>query len=189
MTLPEKWLTVDPGEDCGWSVWSGTNFVTHGTDKMWEFGDAVWSEVLRQLGGGINQETSEIIAPGIDHLQEALQGISLIVLENWSLYPWKLRSGDLDWDECRTARLIGSLYQSCRVAGWEYEQQPAQIKERAIAAGAELYFSHPLRENRHANDATMHGVFRVAKENKQKWTNLGETSWIVPSDTPMEAAS
>lgn len=165
-------------------MWSGMNFVTHGTDKMWDFGDAVWAEAFKQMGA-----EDYALPPGIEHLEEALDGIKLVVVENWSIYPWEARKGSLDWDECRTARLIGSLYQACRLVGWDYEQQPAAIKERAIAAGAELYFSHPLRENRHANDATMHGVFRVAKENKQKWANLGETSWIVPSDTPTEAAS
>jgi hypothetical protein len=173
MSLPDRWLTVDPGEDTGWAVWSDKEFVTHGTNKMWEFGDAVWAEAFRQLG--------QYTEPDGDHLQESLQGISLIVAENWTLYPWKLRNGELDWDECRTARLIGSLYQACRVANWDYEQQGAKIKERAVAAGAESYFSHPLRENRHANDATMHGVYRIAVEEKAQWADLSQTSWMVAS--------
>jgi hypothetical protein len=142
---------------------------------MWELSDAVWAEALAPFGA------AALVAPGIDHLQEALEGISLIILENFSLYPWKLRDGSLDWDEVRTARLIGSLYSACRIAGWGYEQQPAQIKERAIAAGAETLFSYPLRENRHANDATMHGVFRIAKDAKEKWADLGQSSWLEPT--------
>lgn len=178
MRLPDKWLTVDPGEDTGWAVWSGNEFVTHGTDKMWLFGDAVWEEALRQMGGTAPLPPDANPEP---HLTEALTDISLIVVENWTLYPWELRKGHLDWDECRTARLIGSLYQVCRLMGWDYEQQPAQIKERAIAAGAEAYFSHPLRENRHANDATMHGVFRIAKQAGAAWTDLSKKSWSEPA--------
>lgn len=174
MGLPDHWLTVDPGEDCGWATWSGTEFVQHGTDKMWEFGDAVWNEAFIQMF-----DTGLAYEP--DHLTDALKGIKLVVVENWSLYPWKLINHELDWDECRTARLIGSLYQACRLAGWEYEQQGAKIKERAIAAGAETLFSHPLRENRHANDATMHGVFRIAAEKKEGWTNLSASSWTTDS--------
>jgi hypothetical protein len=176
MTLPEKWLTVDPGEDCGWAIWSGTEFVEHGTDKMWEFADALWSEALSQLGAGAAAAISE---PGIDHLQENLKDIKLVVVENWTLYPEVARSGGLDWDECRTARLIGAIYEACRIAGWDYEQQGALIKRRALAAGAESYFSHPLHENRHANDATMHGVFRIALENGAKWADMNDKSWEV----------
>jgi hypothetical protein len=172
--LPEKWISMDPGEDFGWALWSGTEFLEHGTDKMWDVGDAIfmvacWDQGLPQLVGG-------------DPLADKFDGISLIVVENWQLYPWKLRSGQLDWDECRTARIIGHIYGICRQTGWTYEQQPALIKERAIAAGAESYFSHPLRENRHANDATMHGVFRIALEANAAWTDLSTASWVVEDD-------
>lgn len=177
--LPDRWLSCDPGEDTGWAVWSGTEFVEHGTDKMWDFSDAVFTVALQQLAPEVFPPVSDTNSDPIAFLVQALEGISLIVVENWNLYPWKLRSGELDWDECRTARLIGSLFAVCRAAGWQYEQQPALIKERAVAAGAENYFSRPLHECRHQNDATMHGVFRIAKENKEKWANLGQTSWIV----------
>jgi hypothetical protein len=174
--LPERWLTVDPGEDTGWALWSGTEFLDHGTEKMWYFGDAVWDAALDYLGS-----PAALPVEGQNDLEKAFRGITHIVVENWALYPWKLRGGELDWDECRTARLIGSLFQVFRLTGWTYEQQPAQIKERAVAAGAETYFSHPLRENRHANDATMHGVYRIALESKAQWTDLSQTSWLVDS--------
>ena len=183
MSLPDKWLTVDPGEDCGWAVWSGRSFIEHGTDKMWEFGDAVWNEAFRQTGENDGRMSSAYLPPELDpnpHLAAALEGISMVVLENWTLYPvgvGGMRPGALDWDECRTARLIGSIYQACRLMGWKYEQQGAKIKGRALAAGAENFFSHPLHENRHANDATMHGVFRIALDEGAPWADLNQSSW------------
>lgn len=180
MTLPVKWLTVDPGEDTGYAVWSGEDFVCHGTEKMWDFSDAVWAECIRQLTGAddIDPQAAASVSA---YIAREIRDVSLIVLENWALYPWVLKTGAMDWDECRTARLIGSLYEACRIGAWGYEQQGALIKERAVAAGAEELFSHPLRENRHANDATMHGVYRIAKENNAKWTDLSTTSWVEPA--------
>lgn len=172
MTLP-KFLTIDPGEDTGWSVWDAAQLVDAGTTKMWDFSDAVWGIALSAY-----TKTHYLSLP--DDLQEvadSIRGIDLVVIENWSLYPWKAMAGELNWDECRTARLIGSIYAACRAAGWTYEQQPAKIKERAVAAGAEHYFSHPLRENRHANDAIMHGVFRLAKDSEAGWTDLSRTTF------------
>lgn len=172
MTLPERWLTCDPGEDFGWALWSGTEFLEHGTDKMWDVADALMEAAVYYRHGSDLTRIS-----GLDPLADKFMGIELIVIENWSLYPWVIRTGAMDWDECRTARVIGAIYEICRFCGWVYEQQPALIKERAIAAGAEAYFSHPLRENRHQNDATMHGVYRIAKESNQAWTDLSTTSW------------
>lgn len=167
-----SFLTVDPGEDTGWSVWSGTELIESGTEKMWVFGDAVWEYgIAYRLGENADSADHEVTQ------LLSLHRVEHIVLENWSLYPWKLRKGELDWDECRTARLIGSLFQVCRVTGWTYEQQPAKIKERAVAAGAEAYFSHPLHENRHANDAIMHGVYRNAIDQGAPWVDLSKTSW------------
>lgn len=174
MALPDKWVTCDPGEDFGWAIWSGTDFVAHGTEKMWVVGDALMEAALRTIPG------DHRLPDGIDELADLFTGIKLLVTENWMLYPWKLKN--LEWDECRTARIIGHMYGLCRMAGWQYEQQPALIKERAIAAGAEAYFSHPLRENRHQNDATMHGVFRIAKEANAAWADLSTTSWEVPAN-------
>lgn len=175
MTLP-KFLTVDPGEDTGWSVWEAGQLVDAGTTKMWDFSDAVWGVVLEDLTGS-DQHLEYGISAEATEVAHSIRGIELLILENWTLYPWVLQTGGLDWDECRTARLIGSLYQATRVAGWRYEQQPAKIKERAVAAGAEHYFSHPLRENRHANDAIMHGVFRNALDMGAAWTDLSQKSW------------
>lgn len=173
-------LTVDPGEDTGWSVWDGPSLIEAGTTKMWDFSDALWAAAMTEVQGGpvwIGQLPEEL-----QEVATALLGIDTLVTENWQLYPWVVMKGDLNWDECRTARLIGSMEAACRLTGWEYFTQPAKIKERAIAAGAETHFFHPLRENRHQNDAIMHGVYRNAKLAGAAWTDLSTTEIEVPSD-------
>jgi predicted xylose isomerase-like sugar epimerase len=60
--------------------------------------------------------------------------------------------------------LIGSITQTCRMAGIQLILQGAKIKERAEAAGAKALFMSPLDENRHANDAIRHGVYYQAVE-------------------------
>lgn len=179
MTLPDRWLTCDPGEDFGWALWSKDQFVCHGTNKMWDVGDALTVAALRALGANDATPvvTAELAEDELSSLFSDQGGIQMLVTENWQLYPWVIRAGRLDWDECRTARIIGHMYGLCRLTGWKYEQQPALIKERAMAAGAEAYFSHPLRENRHQNDATMHGVFRIALESGAAWADLSQSSW------------
>lgn len=178
-----KFLTVDPGEDTGWSVWRGDELLDAGTTKMWEFSDAVWTAATLVSCKPYGQAIAGYVE-GDDELVDLLVGkathdpIELVITENWSLYPWVVSTGALDWDECRTARLIGSLYAVCRWTGWRYEQQPAKIKERAVAAGAEMHFFHPLRENRHQNDAIMHGVYWNAKEAAAPWTDLSTTEWV-----------
>lgn len=167
-----RFLTVDPGEDTGWSVWDDRELVESGTTKMWEFSDALWASAV-----GVAFGHNAVVPSPEQELINLLEGVELLVTENWSLYPWELRKGTMDWDECRTARLIGSIYACCRLTGWAYEQQPALIKERALAAGAEALFSHPLRENRHANDAIMHGTFRVALAAGAPWTDLSTKDW------------
>jgi hypothetical protein len=156
MTLPERWLAVDPGEDTGWSVWEKGDFVDGSTTKMWTFGDAVWYEAFRQLGLELPGSLD-----GPTETEQLLHGITRIVCEDWRLYPWVLKTGAMDFDECRTARLIGSLYQACRIAGWEWFAQPAKAKGPSAAAGAEAFFVYPLRENRHQNDSALAGWYHV----------------------------
>lgn len=160
---PSKWLTVDPGEDCGWAVWSGRNLVEAGTDKMWDVGDAVWAAAVNTRYPGHIDNEELLVGQGYMQLARMIEDVELVVVENFTIYPWVAAEGGLDWDEVRTARLIGSIFQACRFAGWQYAQQGAKIKDAAIAAGAEAYFYKPLHENRHANDAIMHGVYRLAK--------------------------
>lgn len=154
MNAEVKWLCVDPGEDTGWSLWQGNQLLDAGTEKLWAFGDSLF----------ISQFTPELAELLEDELAVKFQGISMIVCEDWRLYPWALKDGELSWDQCRTARLIGSITQTARMAGLQLVLQPAKIKKTAIAAGADALFLWPVKENRHANDSIMHGVYYQAVE-------------------------
>jgi hypothetical protein len=122
---------------------------------IWNFADAVyeWAEsgfIPAALRNALDDDAVE------EHSK-----LSAIVCEEWQLYPWELQN--LAWDKCRTARVIGALTLICRRFGIKLEFQGAGIKKGAVAAGAETLFIEPVHENRHANDATMHGVFYLAK--------------------------
>jgi hypothetical protein len=144
-----RWLTVDPGETTGWSVWRGTERVTGGQDPLWDFIDAVdeWLECPRQ----INELT-----------KSAHEELGAMVVEDWRLYPWVIGSGALDFDACRTARGIGALELLARRNHIPIILQPASIKDAAKAAGAEEMYVSPVHENRHQNDSIQHGVFYLA---------------------------
>jgi hypothetical protein len=147
-----RMLCVDPGEDTGFSVWDGNQLIEAGTEKLWYFADAVWAGLH---GSTDNEDTawiSELLHPGVD----------VIVVEDWRLYPDEIKSGAMDWDQCRTARLIGALTFFARLLDIEFVLQPAKIKRQAEAAGAESLFFRPLHENRHANDSIRHGVYYLA---------------------------
>lgn len=132
-----KILAVDPGEDTGYSVWDGEHFIDGGTEKLWTFADLVWY--------------------GQEDKQSLFYKIEVIVCEDFRIYPWAAK--DLAWDQVRTARLIGALTFMARVKGWEFVLQPAKIKERAEALGAEEFFRSPLHENRHFNDSCRHSWY------------------------------
>jgi hypothetical protein len=140
-----KFLTCDPGEHTGWSTWEDKTLLDAGTLELDEFVPSVAAALGVPTGGRPDA-----------HTVEALEGVELVVIEDWALYPWKLQS--LAWDKCRTARGIGALEFVCKAAGIPYVLQPASIKDAAKAAGAEDLFYRPLHENRHQNDAIMHGV-------------------------------
>jgi hypothetical protein len=154
MNADIKWLSVDPGEDTGWALWEGHTLIDAGTEKLWAFGDSVFTSLFRL-------EEAELIG---DELAMKFAGVQMIVCEDWRIYPWEAKKGTLNWDQCRTARLIGSLTQACRAGGLQLILQGAKIKERAEAAGAKALFISPLDENRHANDAIRHGVYYQAVE-------------------------
>lgn len=167
-SLPD-FLTVyvDPGEDTGWCVGRGSLLLGAGTTKLWHFGDDVWAALSIQSGlmvqnGPGPASYSELLDPEAAWVLEGRAEhvglpIKQLVVEDWRLYPWKLKS--LGWDQCRTARLIGSITQASRFFGIPLELQPASIKEQAVAAGAEELFFRPLHENRHQNDALMHFIW------------------------------
>jgi len=141
-----KWISIDPGESTGWALWDSGNLVEASTDILWDVIDS-----LCEVSSIRENPELELKFPKID----------LIVMEDWALYPWKLK--ELGWDKCRTARGIGAIELICRVSGIQLVLQPAAIKKGVVAAGAEELFLKPLHENRHANDAIMHGVFYMAR--------------------------
>jgi hypothetical protein len=158
--VPETFRTIyaDPGEDFGWCVGRDTTLLAAGTTKMWSMADDVWAALNAPDDPSIpiNNE-----AQGRNGVAQAdlLGPIGRIVCEDWRLYPWVIAKGGLDFDQCRTARVIGALQFMCRVKGIPFVLQPASIKPEAVAAGAEELYYRPLRENRHANDSIQHFTF------------------------------
>lgn len=147
-------LCVDPGESTGWSLWDKEgNLLDAGTEEMWLFADAVYGAVL--------SDPDELELTD-NYLAMDLAGVDTIICENWRIYPWEAKAGTLDWDQCRTARLIGALTLIAQRGALTWILQDAKIKERAEAAGAAHFFLSPLHENRHANDSIRHGVYYFA---------------------------
>jgi hypothetical protein len=163
MTLEPRWITVDPGEDCGLSVWEGQKLVYGETLKMGVV-DLLLHYVLiepRKLDKWLD------VYPDCVQFASYIRGrkIERIVMEDWRLYPWVMYTPDgrashaLDFDQCRTARLIGAITHVARIKHIPVHLQGADIKETAVQAGAENLYYKPLHENRHQNDAIQHGVF------------------------------
>jgi hypothetical protein len=152
--LPNRWISVDPGESVGWALWEKEKLITAGTGELWAFGDSVFRAVF---GDALENELMD------DELAVLFDGIELMVVEDFRIYPWVAKAGGLNFDPVRTARLIGAFTIIGRQSGIPMVLQPAKIKERAEAAGAERLFYAPLNENRHANDAMRHGVYYVAR--------------------------
>lgn len=141
-----RWLTVDPGEETGLSIWEDDKLVEAQQMPLWEFID--W------LGA------TQGLVPGAGPGPEGM--FNLVVCEDWALYPWMTEK--LAWDKCRTARGIGAVTFICRHTGTDLVFQPAAIKDGAVGAGAEVHFLRPRHPNRHANDAIMHGVYYLAMQ-------------------------
>lgn len=154
--LPSKWVSVDPGESCGYAVWSADTRVAAGTVDLWDFVFALGAGLLVDgVGADLHVDWG---------LVDRLSGWELLVLEDWTLYPWKSQA--MSWDPQDTVRGIGALQFIARALGRPYTLQPAAIKDAAKAATAETLFDRPLHENRHQNDATMHGVYYLATQGK-----------------------
>lgn len=147
-----KWLTIDPGETTGWALWEDNRCVDFGMDPMDAF-----IEML--------QDSCYVVGGDYPHNGGPWHGIGAIVCEDWALYPDKLPS--LGWDKCRTARAIGKIELIARNAGIGLVLQPAAIKTKALAAAAEGIFASPRHENRHSNDAKMHGVYWLAQNGQR----------------------
>lgn len=158
--MTEEFLTlyVDPGETTGWALGCGLRLLGGDQYPMWEFADEVW-EALR-FG---SPDSSYLGDPG--YLRDGVDPkllqlpIKRMVVEDFRLYPHVMRTGALDWNPVRTARLIGALNFMCRVHDIPFITQPASIKTAAQAAGAEELYIIPKHDNRHHNDAIQHYVF------------------------------
>jgi hypothetical protein len=161
--MRKRWITVDPGEDCGLSIWEDNKLILGWTMKMGDVGPMLHYLLVQpdRLDWFLEKfpEAEEFIEQTRDY------EIERVVCEDWKLYPWVMYTPDgrathaLDFDQCRTARLIGAIDLCCRTAGIPLYLQGADIKETAVAAGAENLYYKPLHENRHQNDAIQHGVF------------------------------
>lgn len=132
------WITIDIGETTGYALWENDLLVDSNQEEMWSF---------------------------IDHLEAEITNgsVTAIVIEDFKIYPWKAEA--LIWDSVRTARGLGAIELLARQHNLPIVLQPAKIKEVAVALGAENFFTTPLHENRHANDAIMHGVYYLGMNN------------------------
>lgn len=151
--LPGKWVTADPGESTGYAVWEGSTLVHAGTAELWEF---IHSAAAPLIPDPVLLPDSELL--------ERLKGWERLVMEDWHLYADKAQA--LIGDAQDTVRGIGALQFVATVLERPYTLQPAAIKSAAVSAGAEDLFLRPLHDNRHANDAIMHGVYYAAMQGK-----------------------
>lgn len=151
--LPSRWLTVDIGESTGYAVWDEDQLVCAGTAELWQFVHAVG---MALVGDSIAHADLELLTRVADW--------ELIIIEDWVLYEDKALA--LAWDKQDTVRGLGALQFIATALGRPYKLQPALIKTAAKAAGAEELFLRPLHDNRHANDAIMHGVYWLASQGK-----------------------
>lgn len=172
----ERWLTFDPGEDCGMSVWEDDKLILGWTMKMEVVDLMLHYALLTPPSSRKRQEFLRLYPDAAEFFAEIAKPdykITKIVMEDWKLYPWVMYTPEgrashaLDFDQCRTARLIGAITHVARLAGIPVHLQGADIKETAVNAGAENLYYKPLRENRHQNDAIQHGVYwLVIEENR-----------------------
>lgn len=164
-----RWLTVDPGETTGYSVWEDEKFIDAGQEPLWSFAHAVWDGI-----------TADLYNPETVHISEKLHGLGRIVVEDFRIYPEEAHKGSLDWDQVRTARLIGALTFMARLHHLEFKLQGANIKKQAEAAGAKEMYLSPVYPNRHANDAIQHAVYYLAvQKGMQPVIERNETAKLI----------
>lgn len=166
-------LTNDPGESYGWALWTDDGeLVREGTTPGWAFIRAIDVAMqLRRAKHAGDQTGYDVIHSLwlVSHEEGDIdpawfEDVSVFVVEDFVLYPEEAMSGRLNWDRLRTVRFIGAMTLIADQNELRIFLQPAKIKEHAIAAGARELFDHPLHENRHQNDAIMHGVFYFATQ-------------------------
>jgi hypothetical protein len=160
--MAEEFLTlyVDPGETTGWCLGQDLTLLAAGqTFPMSDFQESVWDDLEDRWS---LLRTPELWREGFDASDYDGRRIGRLVMEDWRLYPDKMRG--LAWDQCRTARHIGALSFIARTHNIPVILQPAAIKQRAVVGGAQELFYRPLHENRHQNDAIMHFFFYTQTE-------------------------
>lgn len=164
-------LFIDPGEDTGWCQGVGDQLIGAGTTKMNEFAHDVWAAVTYRPGPKpVGYQLPYLNDPRGPWVRDEapnkswLKPIGRIVCEDFRIYPWEAQKGTLNWDQVRTARLIGKLEFIAELHEIPFILQGANIKKRAVAGGAEELFYRPLHENRHQNDAIMHFVYFTQTE-------------------------
>ncbi len=105
MTIPDSWLSVDPGDMyVGYCRWARTQCVESHEYSPEDFINRLETDVclLDAMYYGVPQNASRV---------------SLVVYERWALYAWNQKS--LAGNEFKTSQLIGTLKYICLRAGVE----------------------------------------------------------------------
>lgn len=144
-------LALDPGETVGWAKFEGNQKV--------EGGQTDWGEFVRELADSFD------VHAGNHHPEYGqFSDVTEIVMEDFVIYPDDVGPGPPPpWDPVITARLIGAIQLIADLAGVPVTYQGANIKSDALRSHAAEDFARPLDENRHENDATMHGTYLLAR--------------------------
>ena len=134
---PARMLVLDPGDTTGWCM-----FVA-----------------------GVKGDAGQIVS-SLDALTTLIdiEEPSLIVFECYVLYPWA--SEAQSFSDFPTVRLIGALELLCHQRGIESRSQTAR-QAKGFVGDERLKELHIYNTNqRHANDATRHGVYAlIANQN------------------------
>lgn len=147
-------LAIDPGETVGWALFDPK------TNAKLEGGQTDFGQFPRDVAAGLRVHHAHS-DPGASG---PFAGVTEIVIEDFVIYPPDVSSGPPPaWDPVITARVIGAIAAFAELAHVPVHYQGANIKSDALRASAEVDFSRPLYENRHENDATMHGTYFLAR--------------------------
>lgn len=149
-------LYLDPGDNTGWALGKGDRLLGAGTELMWPCWQDAWDALNEDIGIFAEGARGDWLRSGVSE-EDNTGPIGRIVLEDFRLYEWK--AADLAFDPLRTPKIIGAYRAIARIKGIQFVAQPAKIKERAVAGGAEEFYYTPLQENRHQNDAIQHFFF------------------------------
>lgn len=164
-------LYLDPGDNTGWCIGKGTLLLGAGTELMWPCWQDAWDALNEDVGIFGSGDDGDWLRDGITP-EDNTGPIGRIVLEDFRLYEWKATA--LAFDPLRTPKIIGAYRAIARIKDVSFVAQPAKIKERAVLGGAEELYYHPLKENRHQNDAIQHFFYYTQTE--LRGVNLGDGS-------------